>query len=164
MAISGKYVVVQIFPTRVHTVNQFIFPRPIPAFDLLFPFNGCPNIGCCLIIHQFVNVISGSKAVWIEVVFVFINTLGQIVCYAGIDCGVGDIGENVYIVRHMTASWFTDSSTPLRSAQNDTIFDAFPFLVVILSEGRKPVVEGSVFFGVRILRLASLAQNDTIFR
>ena len=88
MAISGKYVIVQIFPTRIHGIDQLVLPLSVPAFDLLFPFDRSSNIGCCFIIYQFMNVVSGGKAVWVQFIFVLIHTFYQIIGHAGIYRGI----------------------------------------------------------------------------
>ena len=92
MAISRQYFPVQVFPSRIHRIDQLVLPLSVPAFDLLFPLDGGPDIGSFFKIYQFMNTIPGSKAVRVQVMLVFIHTLEQIIRYAGVDCGIRRIG------------------------------------------------------------------------
>ena len=101
-AISGKYVIVQIFPTRVHAIDQLIFSFPVPTFDLLFPFDRCCDIRCRFIIYQLMDVVSCCKAVGVQRVFMFIDTLYQVICHTGVYGGIGCIRENIHIICHIS--------------------------------------------------------------
>ena len=53
-------------------MNQGIFPLSIPAFDLLFTFDGRVNALMLLEVYKLGDMVSGSKTLGVHVSFVLI--------------------------------------------------------------------------------------------
>src|SRR5712692_2324163 len=52
----------QIFPPRIHRLNQSNLPRPSPALQLLFPSNCLANVVKLLVVHQSITMILTGKS------------------------------------------------------------------------------------------------------
>ena len=108
--------VIQLFPLWIHGFNQFILSFSIPALNLFFSFNcGC-YIRCTFIIYQLMDVMLGSKTVWVKMMFMFIYPADQIFCYTHIDCNICGIGQYVHIIVYIVNShFFVRIATPVTS-------------------------------------------------
>ena len=111
MAISSKIEVkssilptqehgILIFPGRILRFDQLVLSCPGPGFDLLLPFDRGANILRHFEIYQPCHIVSGSEAVFDQMVPVLIYAADQVVCHAGIQHISVPVSQNIDIVRH----------------------------------------------------------------
>ena len=85
----------KVLPLGIHRLNQSIFAFSIPAFDLLFTFDGRVNALMLLEVYKLGDMISGSKTLGVHVPFVLIQPAGQVIRKAGVNGRICLIAEYV---------------------------------------------------------------------
>lgn len=78
---SYKPFFAEVFPLRIHGIDQCNFLCSQPAFDLFFAFKCNMDGWGSFVIDKKLNVVFAGKT-WSEFVFMFMHSPHQIVCYA----------------------------------------------------------------------------------
>jgi len=91
---------VQVFPFRVHAVNEYFFLFPAATFDSFFFGDRFNDRVKPFVVDKFYTIVTGRKTVGICFFFVLGHAGGEVGCYAGVECTVIQRAHDIDVAAH----------------------------------------------------------------